>query len=984
LRKINNRASAYLINGATRIRSGRGIPVIFEKGNAMFQFGYLFLILLAALPLGRTFLNGRGNDSPVVFVHRLYRDLAYIAAAVLGIICFEAAMTISLQNYWFDELGQRYRYWLALGLRAGIFVTVLFSVGIFVGCNLRSLCRPLPAVPKSAPWFAALIFAAVVAFSATTLWMPLLGFLGATETGASDPVFGRDISFYLLALPWYDDLVGIAMIVLTVTVALWVAIGLGLYPRSGRPWDHFADHLAQHSRPSLRMIGGVDARTQNEVIWGRWIRQGLVLGALLCFASGVARLLGRYHLIIDGHSQVVAGGSFADVNFWIPAYNVVTVGWVAAAFILIAAACVTRFRNWLLMRPSHWMFPCGLFVAIYLGAAIVPAAVERLYVGPNQITLEQPYLLRSIAGTREAYNLDGASMEEREFAVSAAPLTREDLDKSGATLQDARIWDWRALEPQLQQIQGLRPYYTFAGVDIDRYMIDGVERQVMITARELNVEKLPDQAKVWVNLALKYTHGYGAVAVPANEMDSRGNPLLWAHDIPLTAKGDLAVKQGAIYYGALTRDRVYVRTSEKEFDFPQGQANAETVYEGKGGILLSNFWRKLVVAHETDGLRLFISEYFTPESRVLLRRNIVERVERLAPFLSFDRDPYIVADGDHYSYIIDAYTSSANYPYSDAYSGSLTSLRGRNYLRNSAKAVIDAYNGSVTFYVFDNHDPIIKAYRQMLPGLFKDRSEMPQNLQRHIRYPEDLFTVQAEMYGTYHMTNPTTFYNREDRWEVPHELYRDREIEVRPYYVIAQLPKAERPEFLLMLPLSVAGKNQMAGWLAGLSDGENYGKMVAFRFPKGTFIDGPAQVESRINSDSRFSGDLTLWDQHGSQVIRGNLIVLPLNGNQLIAIEPVYIEAEQTKIPTLARIVLAQLLPDDRKIEWAHSLKDAEDLLVGASIRSSGSSAASELDVDRLNRARAVFQEMQRQYASGDYTKYGELLQQLEKLLISP
>ena len=959
--------------------------MIFEKGNAMFQFGYLFLILLAALPLGRTFLNGRGGDSPVVFVHRLYRDLAYIAAAVLGIICFEAAMTISLQNYWFDELGQRYRYWLALGLRAGIFVTVFFSVGIFVGYNLRALCRPLPVVPNSAPWFAAFVLAAVIAFGATTLWLPLLGFLGATATGTSDPVFARDISFYLLALPWYDDLVGMVMTVLTITIALWAVIGLGLYPRSGRLWDHFADYLAQRGKPSLRMMGAVDAvaRTQGEMMWERWIRQGLALAALLCLVSGVSRFLDRYHLIIDGHSQVVAGGSFADVHFFIPAYGLVVVCWIATAFILMAAAGVTRIRVWLLTQPLHWIIPCGLFVVLYLGAAIIPSAVERLYVGPNQITLEQPYLLRSIAGTREAYNLDGTSMEEREFAVSAAPLTREDLDKSGATLQDARIWDWRALEPQLQQIQGLRPYYTFAGVDIDRYMIDGTERQVMITARELNVEKLPDQAKVWVNLALKYTHGYGTVAVPTNEIDARGNPLFWAHDIPIQAKGDLAVKQGAIYYSALTRDRVYVRTTEKEFDFPQGQANSETVYEGKGGIALSNLWRKLVVAHETDGLRLFISEYFTPQSRVLLRRNIVERVERLAPFLTFDRDPYIVANGDHYSYIIDAYTSSANYPYSEAYQGSLSQLRGRNYLRNSIKAVIDAYDGSVTFYVFDNHDPIIKAYRKMLPGLFRDRGEMPQNLQRHVRYPEDLFTVQAEMYGTYHMTNPMTFYNREDRWEIPHELYRDREIEVRPYYVIAQLPNAAKPEFLLMLPLSVAGKNQMAGWLAGLSDGDNYGKMVAFRFPKGTFIDGPAQVESRINSDSRFSGDLTLWDQHGSQVIRGNLIVLPLNGNQLIAIEPVYIEAEQTKIPTLARIVLAQLLPDDRKIEWARSLKDAEDLLVGASVRASASPANMEMD-DRLERARAVFQDMQHQYASGNYARYGELLQQLEKLLTSP
>jgi uncharacterized protein len=951
----------------------------------MFVFGYVLLVLLAALPLGRTVLT-KGGGSPIVFLHRLYRDLSYIAAAVLGIICFEAVFTISLQNYWFDELGQRYRYWLALGLRLGIFVTVLFSVGIFVGYNLRALCRPLPAVPKSAPWFAAFVLSAVVAFSATTLWIPLLGFLGATATGTTDPVFGKDVSFYLLALPWYDAVVSRVIAVLVITIVLWAVIGLTSYPSSGRPWNRLAYDLGLGGTQSLRVINAVDvdAQAHSEMIWERWLRQGLVLGMLLCLSSGASVFLERYHLVIDGHSQVVAGASFADVHFWIPAYNVMVICWFAATFILMAAACVTRIRIWLLMRTSHWVVPCGLFVAIYLGAIIIPPAVERLYVGPNQITLEQPYLLRSIAGTREGYNLDGASVEEREFAVSAAPLTREDLDKNGPTLQDARIWDWRALEPQLQQIQGLRPYYTFAGVDIDRYMIDGVERQVLITARELNVEKLPEQAKVWVNLALKYTHGYGAVAVPVNEMDSRGNPLLWAHDIPLMAKGDLAVKQGAIYYGALTWDRIYVRTSEKEFDFPQGQANAETVYEGKGGIPLSNFWRKLVIAREGDGLRLFISEYFTPESRVLLRRNIVERVERLAPFLMFDRDPYIVADGDHYSYIIDAYTTSTNSPYSDAYQGSLSWIHGRNYLRNSVKAVVDAYNGSVTFYVFDDHDPIIKAYRKMLPGLFKDRSEMPQNLQRHIRYPEDLFTVQAEMYGTYHMTNPTTFYNREDRWEVPHELYRDREIEVKPYYVIAQLPNAERPEFMLMLPMSVAGKNQMAGWLAGLSDGENYGKMVAFRFPKGTFIDGPAQVESRINSDSRFSGDLTLWDQHGSQVIRGNLIVLPLNGNHLIAIEPVYIEAEQTKIPTLARIVLAQLLPDDRKIEWARSLRDAEDLLAGAPIRSNVSSADAAADIGRLDRARAVFQEMQRQYASGNFSKYGELLQQLEKLLTSP
>jgi uncharacterized membrane protein (UPF0182 family) len=952
----------------------------------MFLTAYITLILFAGLPLARTLFGGRGSRSGVIYLHRLYRDVTYIAVAVVAIICFETALRVSLQNYWFAELGQSYRYWLALGLRTGIFLALLVSVGALVGSNLRMLCRPFRAVPRSAPWFAAFILAALVGAGATTLWVPLLGFLGVSDIGVSDPVFGKDLSFYLLVLPWYDAVVAVVITVLVITVVLWALIGLAFYPSSGRPWHRPAYHLGWGIRRSLRVIdsGDLDTWSNNELIWRAWLRQGAVLGALLCVAMGVSRFLGRYHLVINGHSTVVAGGSYTDVYFWVPAYDIIILCWFGAALVLAAAAAMPRFLAWLMIRPSHWAPPSGAFAVLYIGAVIVPPAVEHLYVGPNQITLERPFLIRSIAGTREAYNLDGPSVEEREFVVSTTPLTRQDLEKNAATLQDARIWDWRALEPQLQQIQGLRPYYTFAGVDIDRYQIDGAERQVMITARELNLEKLPDQAKVWVNLTLKYTHGYGAVAVPVNEIDSRGNPILWAHDIPVRAKGDLAVRHGEIYYGALTQDRVYVRTTEKEFDFPRGQVNAETVYEGSGGIPLSSFWRKLVVANERDGVRLFISGYFTPDSRVLFRRNIVGRVERLAPFLIFDRDPYVVADGDHYSYIIDAYTSSANYPYSDAYRGSLPQFQARNYLRNSVKAVVDAYNGSVTFYVFDKRDPIVTAYWRMLPGFFKDRSDMPENLRRHIRYPEDLFTVQAEMYGTYHMTDPTTFYNREDRWEVPRELYRDREIEMTPYYVIAQLPNAERPEFLLMLPLSVAGKNQMAGWLAGLSDGENYGKMVAFRFPKGTFVDGPAQVESRINSDSRFSGDLTLWDQHGSQVIRGNLIVLPLNGNQLIAIEPVYIEAERTKIPTLARVVLAQLLPDDRKIEWARSLTEAEDLLVGATVRPAIPSAEAETDADRLDRARTLFQEMQRQYASGNFTQYGELLQQLEKLLGSP
>jgi uncharacterized protein len=952
----------------------------------MFALSYLIVIFIAALPLLLTILQQRGRPPSVAFIHRVYRDLAYVAVAAVAILVLEAIFRIALQNYWFGELGQQYRYWFALGLRVAIFATVFVLGGLFIAFNLRTVCRPVVIVPPSAPWFGGFIISAVIAFGATSLWIPLMAFLGAATSGTTDPIFGKDLSFYLLALPLYEGIVYLVIWILTLTIVAWAGIGFLFYPRPGQPWRYhsrFPELIGDHS-PGDEEEGEVLFFPIRPAARDTWLPQGMVLGALLCLACGLARFLSRYHLIIDGPSAVVAGASWVDIHFWLPAYAVVIGAWVVSAIGLAAAACVPRLRHWLVAMPSHWVAPCGVFAAVYLGAAIIPVAVEHLYVGPNQITLEQPYLVHSIAGTRQAYGLVGTNVEEQEFAVSTTPLGRDDLDKNAATLRDARIWDWRALEPQLQQIQGLRPYYTFGNVDIDRYQIDGVERQVMITARELDVAKLPEAAQVWVNLALKYTHGYGAVAVPVNEIDSRGNPVLWAHDIPIQAKGDLGVTHGEIYYGMLTRDRVYVHTTEKEFDFPLGDANAETVYGGNGGISLANLWRRLVIAHEFDGLRLFISGYFTPQSRVLIRRNVVERVERLAPFLTFDHDPYIFADGEHYSYIIDGYTSSQNYPYSGAYQGSLADFHDRNYLRNSVKAVVDSYNGSVTFYVFGTDDPIIKAYRKMLPGLFKDRSEMPENLRHHIRYPEDLFTVQAEMYGTYHMTNPITFYNREDRWEVPHELYRDREIEVQPYYVMAQLPRAQNPEFMLMLPLSVAGKNQMAGWLAGRSDGENYGKLVAFRFPKGRFVDGPAQIESRINSDSRFSGDLTLWDQHGSRVIRGNLIILPLNDNQLIAIEPVYIEAEQTRIPTLARVVFGQLLPDDRKIEWAGTLGEAEALLVGIRPESPSTPTSATTDIERLERARALFHDMQQEYAAGNFVRYGELLEQLEKILLPP
>ena len=407
----------------------------------MFEVIYLFVLAWAALPLARTLMQG-GRGNHIAFVHRLYRDAAYIFAAVLGIIVFEAALGISLENYWFEELGQSHRYWLSLEYRVAIFLVVSLLIGLFVGANLRVLCRPYAVVPTSAPWIVGFVLAALVGFLATPLWIPLMRFLGATPAGVVDPVFGRDLSFYLLALPLYDDIVEIVIGILCVVIALWVV--MGMVARSGtaafayRP-DPFG---ASHPHRSVAVL----SPNPSWAVWVSWIRQGMVLGALLCVAFGASRFLARYHLVVDGHSKVVAGASYADVNFWLPGYDLMVACWFAAAAILGLAAAIPRIRNWLLMRQSHWLAPLAALALLFVGAFVVPTGIEDFYVGPNQITLELPYLLRSIAGTRQAYNLEGPSVEEREFAVSATPLTAADLTKDAATLQDARIWDWRALE----------------------------------------------------------------------------------------------------------------------------------------------------------------------------------------------------------------------------------------------------------------------------------------------------------------------------------------------------------------------------------------------------------------------------------------------------------------------------------------------------------------------------------------------------------
>lgn len=953
-------------------------------------YGLPILAILASFAL--TIVR---RESWQAIENRLWIHLYALMGVLITILILEFwFFDIMADKLWFEELKQGERFWLTLQYRAMIFMVVAGSMFAFVGGNLILVTRPIEKLPQAAVWWIASLIIVVAAYLATNLWVPVVAYLGASQTGVTDPILGFDVSYYLFSLSLYSHVLAIAQgIVFVVFVA--VAAAATAYPSYGNPFYSDEQHEIFRS-----MVHASHGRSQEESAdaclhdWHVWAVQVCFLAALWCILHGLAVLLDRYELVVKGSSSVVSGAAYADVNGWMTSNLWIAYAWFAMA-IVILLGMISQVRRvyFTPLRPKGFFSDIPrvsvslvVLALVYLAGNAVPIVVQQFGVGPNENTWEEPYLRHDIAHTRAAFGLTGERVVEKEFFVSPKQFTEADLVKYQPVIQDARVWDWKALHALLQQYQGLRNYYHLGDVDIDRYIVDGRSRQVMVSPREIDITLLPSEAQKWVNQRLKYTHGYGMVGVPVNEHDGDGKPIMWSSDIPVKAKSDMAVKHNQIYFGEYTKEPVYVLTTEKEFDHPEGSANAETVYEGTGGIELSNWLRKLTFANRIEGFKLYTSGYFTDQSRVLWRRDISTRVKKLAPFLLYDHDPYIVAGGDRFYWIQDAYTASKWYPYSKAYDGALTDYKGYNYIRNSVKAVIDAYDGSVTFYVFDANDPIVNAYRRMFPGLFKDAREMPEQLRRHVRYPEDLFTIQTEMYAKYHMTNPQTFYNQEDLWEVPKELYYGKYVPMDPYYVTSQLPDSSLPEFMLMRPMTVAKKNLMAGWLAGLCDGDNYGKLIAYRFQKGVSVEGPAQVESNISSKDEMARQLTMWDQRGSKVIRGNLLILPI-GESLIAVEPVYIEDEnqEQRIPQLTRVIFGQLMPGRQNIVWANTLADAQNVLVGALERTlaqpSGATTAQAVTGETIDTVRKIFGEMRSAFSSGDFNLAGQKLEQLKRIL---
>jgi uncharacterized protein len=708
-------------------------------------------------------------------------------------------------------------------------------------------------------------------------------FRNAAPSGTVDPILGRDVSFYFFELPFYQTVAG--LLILGVLLGGAAAV-LTAVLRSGE--------TELSKVPALERLASRDPALRAAPN-----RALLVAGGLLLALLAVHGYLVRYAYIVEG-TGVAAGAGYTDVAFRLPGILVasVVVGLLGATLAVLGllARDVARSKA-VAMLGAAGVLSLAVWI---LATALIPALPQRFHVAPNELAVEASYIRHSMRGTREAFGL--LAVEERR-PTEVAALTGEIVELNRDILREVPLWDYRALLKVFGQLQRMRPYYELPDVDIDRYVVNGEYRQVMISAREMNQEGLPAQSRTFVNTRFKYTHGYGVVAVPVNEFSGTGAPTWWARDIPAASPlPEFALTRPEIYFGELTVPHVYVRTAEPEFHYPAGEQNAETFYEGAAGVPLDNLLARLAYAKRFDGSRVFTSRYLTPESRILFRRQILERVTAITPFLAFDEDPYIVVSEGRLFWILDGYTFSRRYPYSEPIPVGGVRV---NYFRNPVKAVVDAYEGTVRYYVFDETDVIVQTWSRVFPGMFRPAAEMPEGLRAHVRYPELLLHTQGRVYAKYHMEDLGVFYNQEDLWTPATEVYYGQEQAVEPYYTLWRTPEAEQLEFVLKWPFTTRGRHLLAGWLAGRSDGEHYGKLIAYKLPKDRQVPGPQQFEAKIDSDPELSNTLLAWNRAGSRVVRGHVLTIPIGGS-ILHVEPIYLESERASMPELQLVAVMQ------------------------------------------------------------------------------
>jgi uncharacterized protein len=901
------------------------------------------------------------------------RRLALLIAALFVIFLiivplFSAGIGLVVDWMWFDYTGFREIFITILKTQTllGFFSGVVFL--LIAGLNLWAAARvahrsgyltiartiefpaveKFPVVFRRLLWLGLIFVAWLVAEWAATHWKDYLFATHAVPISQTDPIFGISVSFYLFRLPFFFFLYHLALLVaafslVTATACYFIEGGIWISPRGLG--------MGRNARTHLMILGGV---------------------FFLLFAWRAR--LGMYNLVY-APTGLVYGAGYTDMHVGLP------VLWIQVALCVITAVAFFAGAAKGELRPAKYAVGAVIGMAI-LGGMIAPALVQRYLVAPSELEKETPYIARNIKFTRQAYGLE--KFDERDFPA-IQDLTQASIDQNAATMRNLRLWDHQPQLTTFQQLQEIRTYYDFANVFDDRYTIHSQLRQVSLSARELSADSLPDPN--WVNQHLIYTHGYGLCLGPVNESTPDGLPVLFIKDIPPASSISLKVTRPEIYYGQLSNNYCLVKTSAKEFDYPSGEENVYQSYEGAGGVPVGGFWRRLIFAAHFGDIDILLSGYIQPQSRIMIYRRVLDRVQELAPFLTFDSHPYLVVrDDGSLQWIVDAYTTSSHYPYSDPTQGM------GNYVRNSVKITISAYDGGVNFYVADPSDPLIQAYEGIFPGLFHPLSAMPADLRAHIRYPQDFFAVQAAKYALYHMTDPSVFYSKEDLWRIATRSVNGASTPMSPYYAVMKLPDVgQTEEFILMVPFTPARKNNMIAWMAARCDGADYGKVLVFAFPKEKLIYGPEQIQSRVNQSPSISQQLTLWDQGGSRVLRGTLLVVPVQ-NAVLYVEPLYLASEGgSSLPQLKRVIVAY----SDQLVMEPSLEDALNAIFGgnggtaAETASAGTSAAPSAPTKAIpaslesliQQANQHYEQAQAALRKGDWNGYGQEMQKVGEIL---
>jgi hypothetical protein len=883
-----------------------------------------------------------------------------LVVVVLVLIVFPAMMRLAADLFWFREIGYQRVFATELVTKALLFLIVAVVAYVLLAVNLRFARRgasPVNALSGQVPESlielverlprlttpAALVFAVLAGISASATWMTVLQFLNGAPFGVNDPVYNRDIGFYTFVVPALAMLLGL-LSTLTVLAALL----------SG-----FVYLVRGDIRPPNPRIS-ISPRASAHL--------GVLVIVFLVLAAARIWMVQIPELLYSGTGPFT-GASYADLNAQRPGLLVTAItALLGAGFVVLG---ITRRR----VLPAVPIALVAYFAIGFLGRNVYPSIIQRLVVAPTELARERPYIQNHIVATRRAWGID--SVLTRDLPGDVA-LTLADIRNNGPTIENVRLWDREPLLQTFGQLQEIRTYYDFISVDDDRYVIDGRYRQVLLSARELNTGALPTRS--FINDHLTFTHGMGITLAPVNQVTTEGLPVLFVKDLPPVTTGDLAVTRPQIYYGELTNQYAIVGTRLPEFDHPSGEENVTAAYEGRGGVPLT-FWRRATLAWHFASLKMLLSADITSSSRILYRRNIVERARLALPFVRLDGDPYLVlTDAGELVWIIDAYTSTTRYPYSARLAD------GTSYMRNSVKITVDAYHGTVTAYVADPADPLILTQMRIFPGIMRPLDSMPADLRRHLRYPEDLYRAQAALYTTYHMLEPEQFYHREDQWQIPTV---DQGASRNPFmrHIVMRLPDETSPEFIFMTPFTPRQKDNLAAWMVARNDGEHYGKLLVYRFPKQSLVFGPRQIVNRINQDTEIARQITLWDQRGSEVIRGELLVIPIE-RSLIYVQPIYLRAEGGQIPELKRVVIAH----QNQVIMAETLESGLALLFGGEAArptvteetpspEAAPGAATGVSATLLRQVQDAYDRAIAAQRAGNWAQYGEEMNRLGDLL---